>query len=639
MNKSIFYILGSFLLVILCTTTLIKVIGSHTGNPASVLNNIPTKKFPYGRENIVQPTLSAENAFSVLIEKTPTGTYTEKILFEKNPDQRVAIASVTKLVTAGTVNLTYQPETLIKISTEAVAQPEQAGQLIVGETYRPNELLFPLLIESSNDAAYAFAEQVTYSKFITAMNTFAQQAGMASSTFANPSGLDKPGPNLSTARDIAKLGAYIATKHPDLLRITATAKYNFTTTAGVNKSLSSTNNLLSDTSLPFAILGGKTGETRLAKQALVIITDSPIANSFMVHVVLRSDNRESDMRTLIQWVRDSYFWTKDDVSAKPKPVDPLTTLQWVPATTSAPWTERDAHSIAVFKDMMYLIGGVFGNGIVTKNGVVEYWNAPHGSDIWTTPDGLSWTQQTNNAPWKNRRSVGTVVFQNKLWLMGGWSQYDYKYDNRIWWTEDGLKWNLATSTAARWPGREGHTLNVYNGKIYLIGGVDFVKRITYNDVWESSDGINWTEVTSNANWSPRYDHAVSIFDGKLYLTGGLHINTHQTEGEVWISTDGKNWEKRTPQWPSRHGHISLTFKDALWVIGGWHEGKGAENKGINDTWFTRDGINWTKTKTDGPWLGREDHMGEVFKNTMWVTGGMDTNEHWSNDVYYAKFEQ
>jgi leucine-zipper-like transcriptional regulator 1 len=330
--------------------------------------------------------------------------------------------------------------------------------------------------------------------------------------------------------------------------------------------------------------------------------------------------------------------------AKKQKIDKNLTFQkveWIKATTTIPWSERDAHSVVAFKDSLFLIGGLEGNNAVAKNGTVEYWNAPHLADIWASDDGLNWRLVTDKAPWHNRRSVTTAVFHDKLWLMGGWSQYDNKYDNRIWVTEDGNKWRLATSTEPRWEGREGHTLNVWNDKLWLMGGVNFTKRVTYNDVWYSSDGYTWNQATSSVPWSPRYDHAVAVFKDKLYLTGGLHINTHATESEVWMMSDGLNWEKRTPEWPSRHGHMSFNYGDRLWVIGGWHEGLRPDGKkeslGINDTWFTDDGVHWIKTFTDGPWTGREDHMGDVLKGKMWLTGGMDTDEHWSNDVYFAEY--
>ncbi len=316
----------------------------------------------------------------------------------------------------------------------------------------------------------------------------------------------------------------------------------------------------------------------------------------------------------------------------------LQNLHWVSATTSAPWGDRDAESVVVFKDQLYLIGGLMGNKAVNRKGTIEYWNAPHMSDIWRTKDGFNWERVTDNAPWKNRRSVTTVVFQGKLWLMGGWDQYSYKYDNRIWYTDDGDHWFLATSTSPRWEGREGHTLNEFGGKLWLTGGVNFTKRITYNDVWYSDDGFTWHEATKNAPWSARYDHAVATYKGKLYLAGGIHINTHITEADLWSTTDGIHWEKSTPQWPSRHGLILTEFKDRLWVVGGWHsDPKNKSNDmGINDTWFTEDGKQWYKTKTDGPWLGREDHMGEVWNGKIWFMGGMDKNIHWNSDVWYSE---
>lgn len=313
-------------------------------------------------------------------------------------------------------------------------------------------------------------------------------------------------------------------------------------------------------------------------------------------------------------------------------------LTWESGTTTANWGARDAHVVTAFKNKLWLIGGLEGNDAVSENGMVRYWDAPHMSDIWSSSDGLLWDLVTDKAPWKNRRSVSAVSFKDKLWVMGGWDQYNYKYTNDIWVSDNGTDWNIATSTSPRWEGREGQIVLEFNDRLWFMGGVNFTKRITYNDVWSSSDGYTWVKATSTVPWSPRYDHAVSVFDDTMYLTGGLHINTHDTEAEVWVTKDGINWEKRVPEWPSRHGHISLVHKDRLWVIGGWHQNDGTkENMGINDTWFTDDGIKWYKTNTDGPWTGREDHMGEVFKDKMWISGGMDNDEKWSNEIYFSAF--
>jgi hypothetical protein len=118
---------------------------------------------------------------------------------------------------------------------------------------------------------------------------------------------------------------------------------------------------------------------------------------------------------------------------------------------------------------------------------------------------------------------------------------------------------------------------------------------------------------------------VTVFRDAMYLTGGYHINSHETESEVWISTDGLNWEKRIPEWSSRHGHISLSYKGRLWVIGGWHEiPEQRINHGVNDTWFTEDGLKWFKTTTDGPWTGLDGKITWV----KYSEAGCGLQEEW-----------
>ncbi|MBC7074461.1 hypothetical protein H5T58_03735, partial [Candidatus Parcubacteria bacterium] len=88
---------------------------------------------------------------------------------------------------------------------------------------------------------------------------------------------------------------------------------------------------------------------------------------------------------------------------------------------------------------------------------------------------------------------------------------------------------------------------------------------------------------------------------------------------------------------ARHGHCSLEYKKRLWIIGGWSEIK---NRGLNDTLYSSDGINWHKIKKDGPWSGREDHTALVFKDKIWIFGGMADEGNrwvWKNDIWYSSF--
>jgi hypothetical protein len=71
----------------------------------------------------------------------------------------------------------------------------------------------------------------------------------------------------------------------------------------------------------------------------------------------------------------------------------------------------------------------------------------------------------------------------------------------------------------------------------------------------------------------------------------------------------------------------------LWIIGRLND---YENKGKNDIWFSKDGLEWQKTKDDPQWLGREDFFSVVFKDKIWIFGGMDKNWHWRNDVWVSE---
>jgi len=78
----------------------------------------------------------------------------------------------------------------------------------------------------------------------------------------------------------------------------------------------------------------------------------------------------------------------------------------------------------------------------------------------------------------------------------------------------------------------------------------------------------------------------------------------------------------------------VSFHDYIFLVGGLDA---IEITGIGDSWYSKNGINWTKTKKDGKWLGREDHGVIVFKDKIFVLGGMDENFNWHNDVWYSNF--
>ncbi len=308
-------------------------------------------------------------------------------------------------------------------------------------------------------------------------------------------------------------------------------------------------------------------------------------------------------------------------------------LHWQMVADPIPWSKRDSHAVAVYKNKIWVMGGLDANGYVIKPGVVAYEKAPYFSDVWSSQDGKNWELVNSNAPWQERRSIQAVEFKGKMWLMGGFGPR-IGYQNDIWSSEDGINWKKESDSAA-WPAREGHSLLVFKDALWLIGGVRYDKHKLFNDVWRSDDGIHWTQATGNAAWAPRWDHAVTVFDNKLWLIDGMVFNG-KFFSEVWSSEDGVNWVlvNANPPFQSRQGNFITEYKGKLWVIGRLD---GDLNGGANDVWYSDDGLHWQKTENDPLWTGREDFGAVIFQDKIWILGGMDENWTWKNDVWYSTF--
>ena len=84
-------------------------------------------------------------------------------------------------------------------------------------------------------------------------------------------------------------------------------------------------------------------------------------------------------------------------------------------------------------------------------------------------------------------------------------------------------------------GRQEASAIVFNDKLWIIGGYDGQRL---NDIWYSEDGENWTEATSNPQFSRRTGHTSVVFDDKMWVIGGYD---GAYNNEVWTSIDGENW--------------------------------------------------------------------------------------------------
>jgi D-alanyl-D-alanine endopeptidase (penicillin-binding protein 7) len=121
------------------------------------------------------------SALSYLVADLKTGT----VLVSKNTNLQIPIASVTKLMTAVVADETLGLDTRTTITSDVINTYGTQGELKTGEKYSVLDLFYPLLLESSNDAAEALASTKNRTKFISDMNAKAQTLGLIHTSYVN----------------------------------------------------------------------------------------------------------------------------------------------------------------------------------------------------------------------------------------------------------------------------------------------------------------------------------------------------------------------------------------------------------------------------------------------------------------------
>jgi hypothetical protein len=274
-------------------------------------------------------------------------------------------------------------------------------------------------------------------------------------------------------------------------------------------------------------------------------------------------------------------------------------MLWQLATSTAGWSARSSHTSVVFDNKIWVLGGF------------TYPSLYH-NDVWYSSDGVNWTQATANAGWSARCGHTSVVFDNRIWVLGAGGHSD------VWYSSDGVNWTQATANAG-WSARSGHTSVVFDNRIWVLGGS------LHNDVWYSTDGVNWTQATANAGWSARGGHTSVVFDNKIWVLSDYY----HSRNDVWYSSDGVNWTQATANagWSARGGHTSVVFDNKIWVLGGSDFGGSR-----NDVWYSSGGVNWTRATANAGWSIRSSHSSVVFDNKIWVLGGNAGDCY--NDAWY-----
>ena len=284
-------------------------------------------------------------------------------------------------------------------------------------------------------------------------------------------------------------------------------------------------------------------------------------------------------------------------------------LSWSEANTNAAFGGVYGHKIVDFNGTLYMIGGIRGINRI--------------NEVWSSTDGSTWTQvNTTGNIFSGRNGHQVVVFNSKIWVIGGFTANGRS--NEVWSSSNGTTWTQET-TSGIFSARADHTAVVFNNMIYVVGGSD---GTMLNDVYRSSNGTAWSQVSTSGNlFTPRQAHTLNVFNGQMILVGGADLDGDQLlrfRNDIWTSTDGATWTEVSVSgnlFVERWIHGSIVHNGLLWIIGGDDD----SGNRFNDVWTSPDGANWTQQNATPVFDVRDQMAVYVWNNQVWVSGGSNNN--------------
>lgn len=239
--------------------------------------------------------LSAESAVLLDLDS-------RAVLYEKDSDKRMGMASTTKIMTALVVAEHCELEQEVRIPDEAIGVEGSSIYLQQGETLTLLELLYALLLQSANDAAVAIAIETAGSvaSFADMMNRKAEELGLRNTHFTNPHGLDEE-EHYTTAHDLALISA-CALENETIRSIVSTYKKSLPISSSCTpRVLVNHNKLLK---LYRGTIGVKTGFTKATGRCLVSAAERD--GLTLIAVTLNAPDDWRDHRALLDFGFENY---------------------------------------------------------------------------------------------------------------------------------------------------------------------------------------------------------------------------------------------------------------------------------------------------------------------------------------------
>ncbi len=136
--------------------------------------------------------------------------------------------------------------------------------------------------------------------------------------------------------------------------------------------------------------------------------------------------------------------------------------KWQLTTNKAGWSPRAFHRAVVFEGRIWVFGGCGPERKLLN-------------DVWCSEDGVKWSRVTPAAPWGPRKWFSSIVYRNRVWVLGGFHTSTSPTADRhlnfsdVWYSKDGENWNQMKSEPI-WSARHAHSTLVFEDKIWVVGG-------------------------------------------------------------------------------------------------------------------------------------------------------------------------
>lgn len=255
---------------------------------------------------------------------------------------------------------------------------------------------------------------------------------------------------------------------------------------------------------------------------------------------------------------------------------------------------RYGSQVLAFNNQLYLIGG-------NRNGTLM-------NDVWSSPDGAVWTQILANNPVITSSVVGgthfcvredfsAVVFNNLMWVIGGTPNPDNSTSiglNDVWSSPDGITWTQVLANAplitpatatTQFPTRWGAAAVSFNNNIYLTcGHASGMGVNTVNsDIWSSANGTTWSLVIDDL--VNVYYHQIVVNNNAMWFTCGYAPWEGGAYNGVNSTNNGTAWTNAgVMPFTGRFGHLSLSFNNQVWIMGGCNNTDSLTY--FNDVWHS-----------------------------------------------------